>query len=93
MRVIPADFALTGEGMDYLTRWEPSDDTLALEVLGHPLRPTAETLADTVRWLCASGPPPRQVRPRPRRLMATVRTRGSGVPLVGRGDRRVRSRP
>jgi hypothetical protein len=55
MRVFPADFALTGEGMDYLTRWEPSDDTLALEVLGHELRPTAETLADTARWLCRAG--------------------------------------
>ncbi len=55
MRVIPADFAMTGEGMEYFTRWEPSDDTLALEVLGHPLRPTAETLADTARWLCAEG--------------------------------------
>lgn len=55
MRVIPADFALTGEGMDYLTRWEPCDDTVALDVLGHPLRPTAETLADTARWLCAEG--------------------------------------
>ena len=55
MRFIPVDFALTGEGMDYLTRWEPCDDTLALEVLGHPLRPTTETLADTARWLCAEG--------------------------------------
>ena len=55
MRVFPVDFAVTGEGMDYLTRWEPSDDTVALEVLGHPLRPTAETLADTARWLCAEG--------------------------------------
>jgi dihydroflavonol-4-reductase len=55
MGVVPADFALTGEGMDYLTRWEPSDDSLALDVLGHPLRPAAETLADTARWLCAAG--------------------------------------
>jgi nucleoside-diphosphate-sugar epimerase len=55
MRVFPADFALTGEGMDYLTRWEPSDDSLAMEVLGHPLRPSAETLADTARWLCQAG--------------------------------------
>jgi nucleoside-diphosphate-sugar epimerase len=55
MRIFPVDFALTGEGMDYLTRWEPSDDALALEVLGHPLRPTSETLADTARWLCQAG--------------------------------------
>lgn len=54
MRVVPADFALTGEGMDYLTRWEPSDDDTAVEVLGRPLRPTAETLADTARWLWAA---------------------------------------
>jgi nucleoside-diphosphate-sugar epimerase len=55
MRVFPADFALTGEGMDYLTRWVPSDDALAMEVLGHDLRPSAETLADTARWLCEAG--------------------------------------
>jgi nucleoside-diphosphate-sugar epimerase len=63
MRVVPVDFALTGEGMDYLTRWEPSDDTLALEVLGHPLRPTSETLADTVRWLVAAGHLPAKYAP------------------------------
>ena len=55
MRFVPVDFALTGEGMDYLTNWEPCDDTLALEVLGRPLRPTADTLADTARWLCEAG--------------------------------------
>lgn len=55
MRVFPVDFALTGEGMDYLTRWEPCDDTLALEVLGHDLRPSAETLRDTARWLRQAG--------------------------------------
>lgn len=55
MRVLPVDFVVTSDGMDYLTRWEPCDDTVALEVLGRPLRPTAETLADTARWLCAEG--------------------------------------
>jgi nucleoside-diphosphate-sugar epimerase len=55
MRVFPVDFAITGEGMDYLTRWEPCDDTLAMEVLGRPLRPAEETLADTARWLCEAG--------------------------------------
>lgn len=55
MRVLPVDFSITGEGMDYLTRWEPCDDTLALEVLGHELRPTEETLTDTVRWLVEAG--------------------------------------
>jgi len=63
MRVLPVDFALTGEGMDYLTRWEPTDDALALEVLGHPLRPSSETLADTVRWLCAAGHLPAKYAP------------------------------
>ncbi|HYF46169.1 MAG TPA: SDR family NAD(P)-dependent oxidoreductase [Acidimicrobiales bacterium] len=63
MRVVPVDFALTGEGMDYLTRWEPTDDTLALEVLGRPLRPTSETLADTVRWLCQAGHLPAKYAP------------------------------
>ncbi len=55
MRLVPVDFSLTGEGMDYLTRWEPSEDALALEVIGHELRPTVETLTDTVRWLVDAG--------------------------------------
>lgn len=55
MRVLPADFALTGEGMEYLTRWVPSDDTVALGVLGRPLRPIQETLHDTVQWLVEAG--------------------------------------
>src|SRR4029453_2535502 len=56
MRVLPAGFAPAGEGMEYLTRWLPSDDTVALGVLGHPLRPIQETLHDTVQWLVEAGP-------------------------------------
>jgi nucleoside-diphosphate-sugar epimerase len=55
MSLLPVDFALTGEGMDYLTRWEPSDDSAAMAVLGRDLRPTEETIRDTVRWLVREG--------------------------------------
>lgn len=55
MRVVPVDFALTGEGMEYLTRWVPSDDADALAVLGRPLRPVEETLRDAARWLHEAG--------------------------------------
>ncbi len=55
MKVLPADFALTREGMEYLTRWQPSDDRVALDLLGRPLRPPAETLADTTAWLIRAG--------------------------------------
>jgi nucleoside-diphosphate-sugar epimerase len=55
MRVLPADFAMTHEGMEYLTRWPGSDDRAALEVLGRPLRPAEETARDTVAGLVADG--------------------------------------
>lgn len=55
MRVVPVDLSITGEGMQYLTRWPGSDDTAALDLMGHPLRPLQETVEDSVRWLVASG--------------------------------------
>jgi nucleoside-diphosphate-sugar epimerase len=55
MRVLPADLSITGEGMQYLTRWPGSDDSAALALMGHPLRPLRETVEDSVRWLVDSG--------------------------------------
>jgi dihydroflavonol-4-reductase len=55
MRVVPADFAITAEGMEYLTRWPGTDDTAALALLDRPLTPLEETVRDTVAWLVADG--------------------------------------
>lgn len=55
MRVLPVDLSITGEGMQYLTRWPGSDDSAALDLLGRPLRPLRETVEDSVRWLVAEG--------------------------------------
>lgn len=55
MRVLPLDLSITGEGMQYLTRWPGSDDSAALALMGRPLRPLRETVEDSVRWLVASG--------------------------------------
>lgn len=63
MRVLPVDLALTGEGMEYLTRWPGSDDTAALDLLGRPLRPLAETVTDSVRWLVTEGHLPPKYAP------------------------------
>ena len=55
MRVVPLDLAITGEGMQYLTRWPGSDDAAALDLLGRDLRPLRDTVEDSVRWLVAAG--------------------------------------
>ena len=56
MDVVKVQEALKAEGLEgWLLFSFGRSNPLALEVLGHPLRPTAETLADTARWLCAEG--------------------------------------
>ena len=55
MRVVPATFTITHEGMVYLTKVVPSDDAATLEELGMTLRPVRETVADTMRWLVDAG--------------------------------------
>jgi nucleoside-diphosphate-sugar epimerase len=55
MAVVPVDLSITAEGMQYLTRWPGSDDSAALDLMGHPLRPLRETVEDSVRWLVAAG--------------------------------------
>jgi dihydroflavonol-4-reductase len=55
MKIFPVELAMTGEGMQYLTRWPGSDDSAALELLGRDLRPLQTTVEDSVRWLVAEG--------------------------------------
>lgn len=54
-RYLPFDVPLTGEGLTYATRWVQMDNSWAERQLGLTLRPIEETLADTIRWLCAQG--------------------------------------
>ena len=55
MRVIPANLSITYEGMVFLTKGVPTDDSATFEALGLTLRPAEETVADTLRWLVAQG--------------------------------------
>ncbi|MCB1013757.1 MAG: SDR family NAD(P)-dependent oxidoreductase [Acidimicrobiales bacterium] len=55
MRVIPANLSITYEGMVFLTRGVPTDDSATLEALDVTLRPAGETIADTLRWLLDQG--------------------------------------
>ena len=55
MRVVPANFSITYEGMVFLTRGVPTDDSATLAALDVTLRPATDTLADTLRWLLAEG--------------------------------------
>lgn len=54
-RFLPLDVPVTAEGVGYATRWVPMDNSWAEQRLGLTLRPVEETLADTIRWLCAKG--------------------------------------
>ena len=55
MRVIPANLSITYEGMVFLTKGVPTDDSATFAALDVTLRPAAETVADTLRWLLAEG--------------------------------------
>ena len=55
MRVIPANLSITYEGMVFLTKGVPTDDSATFEALDVTLRPAEETIADTLRWLVAQG--------------------------------------
>lgn len=54
-RVLPVDFSVTYEGMVFLTHGVRTDDSATLDTLGLTLRPPADTVADTLRWLLAEG--------------------------------------
>ena len=49
------DYPLTYEATLYMTQGVPGDDTATLDALGVDYRPTAETLADSTRWLIEAG--------------------------------------
>jgi nucleoside-diphosphate-sugar epimerase len=54
-RMRPVAYPLTRDAAQMMTAMVPTDDQPALDALGVELRPTAETLTDTVRWLVAAG--------------------------------------
>lgn len=49
------DLPMTEEAMLYATRWPGADDSATLAETGVELRPTKETLADTLRWMYQEG--------------------------------------
>ncbi len=55
MRVTPISSVVTGEAMDLLTGWVPSDDSRISDDLGVVLRPVEDTLADAFRALYDAG--------------------------------------
>lgn len=54
-RIRPIGYPLTRDAAEIMTTMVPTDDGPALDELGLALRPTAETLEDTFRWLVAAG--------------------------------------
>ncbi len=54
-RVRPVRSLISREGMEYATRTCPLPNSEALGELGVTLRPPAETFADTLRWMLATG--------------------------------------
>ena len=54
-KVAPFDFPMTYEAMESGTRAAPCDSGSAITALGASFRPTAQTLADTIRWMAATG--------------------------------------
>jgi nucleoside-diphosphate-sugar epimerase len=54
-RVVPFDYPLTYEAMVMATRAEPYDDDSTRAALDVDWRPIEETIADSIRWLAASG--------------------------------------
>jgi nucleoside-diphosphate-sugar epimerase len=54
-RVRPFGYPLTRDAAELMVTLVPSDDSAVLDTLGLTLRPVEETIADTVRWLAATG--------------------------------------
>jgi nucleoside-diphosphate-sugar epimerase len=54
-RIVHFDYAITRESAEIMTRCVPCDSSATLAALGVQFRPTAETLADTIRSLYESG--------------------------------------
>ena len=54
-RSLRLDIGISHESMLTLTRGVPCDDSRVEAELGVRRRPTAETLADSLRWMCEHG--------------------------------------
>jgi nucleoside-diphosphate-sugar epimerase len=54
-RVLPVHLPVTHEGVEYLLRAVPCDDTATRDDLGVTFRPPAETLTDTIAGLVRNG--------------------------------------
>ena len=54
-RFRPLSYPLTRDAAEMMTTMVPTDDRPALEELGVTLRPTRDSLEDTLRWLAAAG--------------------------------------
>jgi nucleoside-diphosphate-sugar epimerase len=54
-RVIPNNFPMTYESMNYVTRWATADSSHTQKVLDFQFRPLNETMRDTILWLTAEG--------------------------------------
>jgi nucleoside-diphosphate-sugar epimerase len=54
-RVVPFDYPLTHEAMVMVTRAAPYDDAATRAALDIHWRPVETTLADSIRWLAATG--------------------------------------
>jgi hypothetical protein len=54
-KVRPLAYPLTRDAAEMMTEMVPTDDQPALEALGLELRPVADTLRDTFRWLVEAG--------------------------------------
>ena len=54
-RFRPIGYPLTRDAAEMMTTMVATQDQPALDALGLELRPTEESLADTVRWLVEAG--------------------------------------
>jgi hypothetical protein len=54
-RVVPFDFPLTGEAMDFATMWPRAITSPEIEQLGVRFREARESYADAIRWMVEAG--------------------------------------
>jgi nucleoside-diphosphate-sugar epimerase len=54
-RVVPFDFPLTAEAMDFASQWPGAVTSPEVERLGVPFRAARETYADAIRWMVSAG--------------------------------------
>ena len=54
-RVVPFDFPLTGEAMDFATMWPQAVTSAEVDRLGIRFRDPRESYADAIRWMVEAG--------------------------------------